>query len=375
MASRAFVQIAGEAARIETSAFRRAVESAPGLRLLLSRYALAFINQLAQSGACYRSHSVEERCACWLLMTHDRVDDETRDDRAVRIGADDLLRDEFLDHDDQAVGGEGRLLLAAEQTPDLGVASGGGALGMDDGDVGPSGNHGVGVQFLEPGPPIEKPAPRNHLEPLQDLDRERTAVGLHVPNHNVGAPPPAPLSFGQQDVVLRGHAIECRINAEDVANGFLPAPGLITAYREPAGPGVRVDSGVQAGDEVSGLYDPMIAKLAVWGRTRSEAIDRLRRALDEYEVSGITTTLSFFREVIRDEEFISGRLDTGFISRFNERREVQPASEVEEDLAMIAAALSYATRQQQTAIQLATKTSQSRWRRAARSGGMVEAKG
>ena len=97
-------------------------------------------------------------------------------------------------------------------------------------------------------------------------------------------------------------------------------PGTITHLQEPAGPGVRIDSGVTRLSEVSIHYDPMIAKLAVWGRTRAEAIDRLRRALDEYEVSGITTTLPFFREVVRDEEFISGRLDTGFIARFNERR-------------------------------------------------------
>ena len=114
----------------------------------------------------------------------------------------------------------------------------------------------------------------------------------------------------------------------------------------------------------------MIAKLAVWGRSRREAIDRLGRALDEYEVSGITTTLPFFREVVRDEEFIAGRLDTGFISRFNERRAASETqlSEVEEDLAMIAAALSYAERQQQIALQRATKTSQSRWKLSVRSG-------
>lgn len=185
------------------------------------------------------------------------------------------------------------------------------------------------------------------------------------------------LSFKQDDVDWQGQAIECRIYAEDPANNFFPSPGTITHLREPAGPGVRIDSGVTRLSEVSIHYDPMIAKLAVWGRTRSEAIDRLRRALDEYEVSGITTTLSFFREVVSDEEFISGQLDTGFISRFNERRAAseQHAPEIEEDLALIAAALSYAERQRQTALQLATKTSQSRWRLAGRSGGSFEAKG
>src|SRR4029434_1807144 len=135
------------------------------------------------------------------------------------------------------------------------------------------------------------------------------------------------------------HAIEGRFYAEDPANNFFPSPGTITHLQEPAGPGIRVDSGVTRLSEVSIHYDPMIAKLAVWGRTREEAIERLQRALDEYEVSGITTTLSFFREVVKDEEFISGHLDTGFIARFNERRGAanDSASEVESDLAAIAA--------------------------------------
>ena len=88
----------------------------------------------------------------------------------------------------------------------------------------------------------------------------------------------------------------------------------------PTGPGIRDDSGVTEGDEVSIYYDPMISKLAAWGLTRAEAIDRMRRALDEYAVGGIKTTLPFFREIVRDEEFVAGRLDTGFIPRFNERR-------------------------------------------------------
>jgi len=97
--------------------------------------------------------------------------------------------------------------------------------------------------------------------------------------------------------------------------------------------------------EVSIHYDPMIAKLAVWGRTRNEAIDRLRRALDEYEVAGITTTLPFFREIVRDQEFIDARLDTGFISRFNERQTRPQISAEDTDLAIIAAALHYSKHQ------------------------------
>jgi acetyl/propionyl-CoA carboxylase alpha subunit len=114
----------------------------------------------------------------------------------------------------------------------------------------------------------------------------------------------------------------------------------------------------------------MIAKLAVWGRTRDEAIDRLKRALDEYEVSGITTTLSFFREVVKDEEFISGHLDTGFITRFNERRASQEVktNQVESDLATIAAALSYALQRQQTAPQISVV--KSRWKMDGRHAGL-----
>ncbi|HKG80644.1 MAG TPA: acetyl-CoA carboxylase biotin carboxylase subunit [Pyrinomonadaceae bacterium] len=176
------------------------------------------------------------------------------------------------------------------------------------------------------------------------------------------------LSFSQEDIQWQGHAIECRIYAEDPANNFFPSPGKITHLQEPAGPGIRIDSGVTRLSEVSIHYDPMIAKLAVWGRTRDEAIDRLRRALDEYDVSGITTTLPFFREVVRDDEFISGKLDTGFIARFNERKrsdETMPV--VEADLAVIAAALSYASRHQQTATNIATN---SRWKMAGRNAAL-----
>ena len=172
----------------------------------------------------------------------------------------------------------------------------------------------------------------------------------------------APLSFAQDDVSWVGHAIECRIYAEDPANNFFPSPGVITNLQEPLGPGVRIDSGVRRLSEVSIHYDPMIAKLAVWGRTRAEAIDRLRRALDEYEVSGITTTLPFFREIVRDEEFIAGKLDTGFIGRFNERRREPEVSVEDQDLEIIAAALHYAKNQPQIRV----TNSVSKWKLAAR---------
>jgi acetyl-CoA carboxylase biotin carboxylase subunit len=108
---------------------------------------------------------------------------------------------------------------------------------------------------------------------------------------------------------------------------------------------VRDDGGVYEGAEVSIYYDPMISKLCVYGRTRTEAIDRMRRALREYEVGGIKTTLPFFREIMEDEEFIAGKLDTGFIGRFNERKKEKKLSETEKDMALIVSALAYADKQ------------------------------
>jgi acetyl-CoA carboxylase biotin carboxylase subunit len=139
---------------------------------------------------------------------------------------------------------------------------------------------------------------------------------------------------------------------------------------------VRDDGGVYQGAEVSIYYDPMISKLAAWGRTRAEAIDRLRRALDEYEVGGIRTTLPFFREIVRDQEFIEGRLDTGFIPRFFARRDAARAERddasdnesevIARDLAIIAAALARDVPEQRGSQQMAQQSPPSRWKTAGR---------
>ena len=110
-----------------------------------------------------------------------------------------------------------------------------------------------------------------------------------------------------------GHAIECRVYAEDPEAGFMPCPGLISSHQPPAGPGIRVDAGVDAGFEVPVYYDSMISKLIAWGSTRSMAIDRMQRALSEYEISGVKTTVPMFRWVLRHSDFIEGRFDTNFL--------------------------------------------------------------
>jgi acetyl-CoA/propionyl-CoA carboxylase biotin carboxyl carrier protein len=116
-----------------------------------------------------------------------------------------------------------------------------------------------------------------------------------------------PLWLGQEDVELRGHAIECRINAEDPSAGFMPSPGRITSYREPAGPGVRVDSGVGAGSEVSALYDPMVAKLIVHDVDRERARRRMLRALGEFELGGVTSLLGFHQALLSHPDFAAAK--------------------------------------------------------------------
>jgi acetyl-CoA/propionyl-CoA carboxylase biotin carboxyl carrier protein len=138
-------------------------------------------------------------------------------------------------------------------------------------------------------------------------------TGLDLVREQILVAQGEPLSLGQDDVLLRGHAIECRINAEDVSRGFLPAPGRITAYREPSGPGVRVDSGVRAGDEISGLYDPMIAKLIVHDLDRERARRRMLRALEEFVIEGPPTLLGFHRALLEHPCFVAGATCHGIV--------------------------------------------------------------
>jgi acetyl-CoA/propionyl-CoA carboxylase, biotin carboxylase, biotin carboxyl carrier protein len=138
-------------------------------------------------------------------------------------------------------------------------------------------------------------------------------TGLDLVREQVLIAAGEPLWLAQDDVHLHGHAIECRINAEDVGRGFLPAPGRITSYREPGGPGVRVDSGVVAGTEISGLYDPMIAKLCVHDVDRERARRRMLRALEEFEIGGVTTLVGFHRALLEHPCFAEGATCHGIV--------------------------------------------------------------
>ncbi len=128
-------------------------------------------------------------------------------------------------------------------------------------------------------------------------------TGIDIVKEGIRVAAGEPLSIAQEDVELRGHAIECRINAEDASKNFAPAPGSIAAYREPAGPGVRVDSGVEGGSEISPMYDPMVAKLIVWDVDRERATGRMLRALGEYRIEGLKTLLPFHQAILQTRQW------------------------------------------------------------------------
>ncbi len=140
-------------------------------------------------------------------------------------------------------------------------------------------------------------------------------VGVDLVQAQLAVAAGQPLPWRQDDLQQRGHAIECRVYAEDPSRGFLPQAGPLLRYREPAGPGVRVDAGVVEGGEVSVYYDPLLAKLIVWGATRDEAMARTREALARFEILGLTTNLEFLQALVADAAFTRGDLDTGFLDR------------------------------------------------------------
>lgn len=160
--------------------------------------------------------------------------------------------------------------------------------------------------FMEMNTRIQVEHPVTELVTGYDLIKEQLTVAAGQP-----------LSFTQEDIKMDGWAIECRINAENPAKNFMPSPGRITEYLAPGGFGVRVDSAAYAGYSIPPYYDSMIAKLIVWGKDRNEAIDRMKRALSEFVVEGITTTIPFHLKVLEHEVFVSGNFDTKFLETYD----------------------------------------------------------
>lgn len=171
-----------------------------------------------------------------------------------------------------------------------------------------------------------------------------------------------PLGYEQSDLSIHGHAVEARVYAEDVAAGFLPAPGPLLRHTPPGGFGVRVDAGVEQGDEIPIHYDPMVSKLTAWGRTREEAIARMDRALAEYDVAGVETTIPFCRFVMQHEAFRSGRFDTGFIAEHFDPEHLAPDDpELARAAAIVAALLHGETARADTAPPVNGSAPASRW--------------
>ena len=172
----------------------------------------------------------------------------------------------------------------------------------------------------------------------------------------------------------RGHAIECRVYAEDPEAGFVPCPGRITTLRRPDGPGIRDDSGVAAGFEVPLYYDSMLSKLVAWGESRAEATDRMLRALTEYEIGGVRTTIPLFRWMLRHPDFVAGRFDTGYLDRTLAARPAEPLLDPPaeaEEVALLAAAIHAVMRPAAGRPEPAAGAGgRSSWRQAARLGGL-----
>lgn len=151
------------------------------------------------------------------------------------------------------------------------------------------------------------------------------------------------LSFKQEDLTINGHAIECRVYAEDPENNFLPDIGKLERYVRPQGPGVRVDDGFEQGMDIPIHYDPMIAKLVVHAESRDEARAKMIRAIDEYEITGVKTTLSFCKFVMQNDIFASGKFDTGFVANHFEPSQLHNTCELEQEVAALVSAYTDAT--------------------------------
>ncbi len=166
----------------------------------------------------------------------------------------------------------------------------------------------------------------------------------------------------EHGVTLNGWAVECRINAEDPYNNFLPSVGVISVHIAPTGPGVRLDSGIYAGYEVTPYYDSLLAKLIAWGETRGEALLRMRRALAEYKIMGLKTNLPFHQKLIDSTRFLAGRYDTQFAEEYLSMRDEAPDQQHEEVAAILATVVEHLYRQQASQIVARPKRDASNWK-------------
>ncbi len=184
--------------------------------------------------------------------------------------------------------------------------------------------------FLEMNTRLQVEHPVTEMITGKDLVREQILVAEGNP-----------LSFSQEDLKINGHAVEIRVYAEDPKNNFLPDIGTLVTYRRPQGPGIRVDDGFEEGMDIPIYYDPMIAKLITHGETRQDAIDRMIRAINEYRITGIQTTLDFCRFALTHEAFVSGQFDTKFVERYFTPDKLEPVFSEEEKELLAALAVEF----------------------------------
>jgi acetyl/propionyl-CoA carboxylase alpha subunit len=174
------------------------------------------------------------------------------------------------------------------------------------------------------------------------------------------------LSRRQEDIQRRGAAIECRINAEDPYNDFLPSTGRISLMQVPTGPGVRIDTGVYVGFEISTYYDPLISKLVVWGETRPQAIVRMRRALEEYRIVGVRTNIPFHQTMMSTYPFITGNYNTRFVEDQFSRLDAAENRELYLDIAALMASLVAHGQNERKAQKYPDRDQKSNWKWAGR---------
>ena len=171
-------------------------------------------------------------------------------------------------------------------------------------------------------------------------------TGIDIVRAQIKVASNKPLVFSQKDIEQRGHAIEARIYAEDPANNFIPSPGLIKHITEPLGLGVRTDGYVYEGFEIPVYYDPLISKLIIWGPTRAEAIERMKRALYEYKITGVKTNIQFVQSIMHAQPFVDGNYNTHFIdNNIKQLTKLDTNTQENEDIAMIMAYLDYQNKQ------------------------------